>query len=832
MERTVQFEWVDFYEEFARLLLGYKNRRDELIEKIEGIFTDPEISKPTLEKDNELVDIDPFTIFGLFNKNTLSTKNRVKIINAVAKRFDVKAAVPESFNGIPVLNALNAWFYAPVDERGERDIDNLWGLFEEALKYVDNPSAENREKVSKYFDLTINKKGNAKSKVTMGLYWIAPEVFLNLDGRNTWYIYESGRVPADVVSLLPAAQAKIKAEKYFEIAEKVRGFLESDRSNFKNFKELSYEARRYSGEVDEQKKVAKQMISKSAIIKWFAPLIQALKDLGGTATPEQARSKIIENEKLSDEEISETRGKTNVNKFENEIAFTRAHLASSGYIDRSVHGIWKLTEKGWSAKMTDILATRIYKQGINPRGGVKGSGLGDDDVATVHYWLYSPGSDAVKWDEFYDNGIMGIGWGEIGNLTQYAEKDEMRAAMREEIDPTISFKISAHATWQFANEMKESDIVFVKRGMRQIIGKGIVTSDYFYDPSIGEEYPNLRKVRWTHNCANDPKEYPGNVAVKTLTDITSYTDTIEKLLAQFADGEDDSDISETIYPPYDAENFLDEVYMDEGSYNTLVSLARAKKNIVLQGPPGVGKTFAAKRLAYSMLGSKDQQRVMMVQFHQSYSYEDFIEGFRPLAAGGFAIKRGSFYNFCRRAAADDVENEYFFIIDEINRGNLSKIFGELFVLIENDKRGNELQLLYSDEKFSVPQNVIIIGMMNTADRSLAILDYALRRRFAFFEMRPGFETEGFRNYRAQLGNEKFDKLINCVKALNDEIARDESLGEDFCIGHSYFCAIDEVTDSALSNIVEFELIPLLKEYWFDEPNKISTWAGNLRGAIR
>ena len=150
------------------------------------------------------------------------------------------------------------------------------------------------------------------------------------------------------------------------------------------------------------------------------------------------------------------------------------------------------------------------------------------------------------------------------------------------------------------------------------------------------------------------------------------------------------------------------------------------------------------------------------------------------------LNKGAFYNFCKKAEIDS-DNEYFFIIDEINRGNLSKIFGELFMLIEKDKRGIQLQLLYSGEKFAVPKNVYIIGMMNTADRSLAMLDYALRRRFAFYEMCPGFDTDGFREYRMSLGSNRFDRLINCVESLNKVIAADESLGDGFCIGHSYFC---------------------------------------------
>ena len=228
------------------------------------------------------------------------------------------------------------------------------------------------------------------------------------------------------------------------------------------------------------------------------------------------------------------------------------------------------------------------------------------------------------------------------------------------------------------------------------------------------------------------------------------------------------------------------------------------------------------------MGVKDVQRVTMVQFHQSYSYEDFIMGYRPTQEG-FALKKGIFYNFCKEAEKDS-DNDYFFIIDEINRGNLSKIFGELFMLIENDKRGprNRIPLLYSDELFYIPENVHIIGTMNTADRSLAILDYALRRRFAFFDLKPGFDSDGFRSYQNNLDSRLFDSLIRRVKDLNEEISKDESLGDGFCIGHSYFCNLtpEKVNEEKLSEIIEYELIPLLKEYWFDEPDKVKDWSEN------
>ena len=457
----------------------------------------------------------------------------------------------------------------------------------------------------------------------------------------------------------------------------------------------------------------------------------------------------------------------------------------------------------------------------------KGAAVADDDVETIHYWIYSPGDGAAIWDECYKNGFMAIGWDQIGDLNAYSSKDEMKQAMKEEIDPSKPYTNAAHATWQFVHDMKPGDVVFAKKGMHLIVGRGVVESAYEFDPKRNH-YKNVRKVKWTHK---GEWQHPGQAVMKTLTDITAYTDYVEKLNAIFAsDTIDDEEATVIEHPAYDAEDFLEEVFMDEDSYETLVALVRNKKNVILQGAPGVGKTFAAKRLAYSMMGVKDPNRVMMVQFHQSYSYEDFIMGFRP-SETGFELKRGAFYNFCKNAEIDS-ENEYFFIIDEINRGNLSKIFGELFMLIESDKRGVELQLLYSDERFSVPGNVYIIGMMNTADRSLAMLDYALRRRFAFFEMKPGFDTEGFRGYRMGLASDKFDRLINCVGNLNAAIAADESLGEGFCIGHSYFCNLKKATDQALSGIVEYELIPLLKEYWFDEPIKVKDWTSVLRSAIK
>ncbi len=282
------------------------------------------------------------------------------------------------------------------------------------------------------------------------------------------------------------------------------------------------------------------------------------------------------------------------------------------------------------------------------------------------------------------------------------------------------------------------------------------------------------------------------------------------------------------YTKYD---FLSKVFMTEERYDVLEALLRNKMNVILQGAPGVGKTFAAKKLAYAMMGEVDDSRIELVQFHQNYSYEDFIMGYRPDGAE-FKLTDGIFYRFCQ-TAANHPDKEYFFIIDEINRGNMSKIFGELMMLIEKGYRGAKVKLVYSGMPFSVPENLYIIGMMNTADRSLAMIDYALRRRFSFFEMEPGFNSEGFQNYQNAFANETFDALIEQIKALNKEIAEDPSLGRGFRIGHSYFCGREEngCTADWMRSVVEFDILPMLAEYWFDEPTKLQRWENNLRGVF-
>jgi 5-methylcytosine-specific restriction enzyme B len=818
-----RFAWTAFYMEFADKLLPYKSNRAELISHILEVFENLGMRYPFVDNGEGFDDICPFTIFGCFNKG-ISNDNRISLLKAFADSLGIHTEVPTQFDGIPVLNNMRAWFFAGKPGRKPDDISNLWDIFESGIAYADNPSEITKSAFIACYD-KVRKQRLIRWNLTMGLYWIRPYSYLNLDEKNRSFLKEGGNPYFTGLSSISDLKQLPSAKSYLDLIDACKKSFETKDSPFHSFPELSYGAWMASISHDQNKKT-----SNAEFLKWFVPLINALRELGGSATPEQVRKQIISDLHLSDAVITEIRGKTSVKKFDNELAFARNYLAYEEYIDKAIRGVWKLTEKGLAAPINDKIASDIFLKWVDILKERRENERlpANREPGEVHHWIYTPGSNASKWDEFYTKSIMGIRWDEMGDLKKYSSKEAMKTKIKELFGGDYSYINTAHAIWQFANEVQIGDIVYAKKGLRIIIGRGVVESEYIYD-TTRNEYKHIHKIKWTHQ---GEWEHPGQAVAKTLTDITVYPEYVQKLEALFIDDETAGEIQEKkdiVYDIYTEADFIDEVFMDRERYQTLVDLLKYKRNIILQGAPGVGKTFIAKRLAYSIMGECDSSRVKMIQFHQSYGYEDFVMGFRPVK-DGFELTAGPFYQFCKDAQLDN-ERDYFFIIDEINRGNLSKIIGELLMLIEKDKRGEELRLLYSNELFSVPPNLYIIGLMNTADRSLALIDYALRRRFAFFNLEPAFDSDGFKGIIEKTENPHFNALVEQIKKLNEVISKDESLGDGFRIGHSYFCTDDETNDEWLEFVVKYELLPLLGEYWFDEKEKIDEWSGKLNGVL-
>ena len=535
------------------------------------------------------------------------------------------------------------------------------------------------------------------------------------------------------------------------------------------------------------------------------------------------------------------------------------------------------------------------------------------------YWLYAPGENANKWEEFYSEGIMALGWDELGNLKELNDKNEIVKEIQLKYETKSASYNNALANLDFRDNIQIGDIIVVKKGIRTYIGYGYVSSEYYYDENA-LDYKSRRKVNWVKK--GDWKA-DHKIAIKTLTNITAYSDYIEKLRKLIGIEMEEQKtmllkknevLNQILYGPpgtgktyrlqkeyfdkftikenaLSRDQHLDSLIGDLSWWQTIsiavLDLGSAKVNEIhehefirvktklsssknvkptiwsslqshtVMDCPNVNVTVRMDPLffnksddskwtidkelletlypeAFEILEksknfSPDTNKLIknyeFITFHQSFSYEDFIEGIKPKLDDSekdvsFEIKDGVFKKLCLKAEADPT-NDYAIFIDEINRGNVSAIFGELITLIENDKRiggANEIKvrLPYSKSEFGVPSNLFIIGTMNTADRSVEALDTALRRRFSFSEIMPDstlldkIEFNGF-------------TLAEVLGTINERI--EVLLDRDHTIGHSYFLDLESGDVEGLKSVFTNNIIPLLQEYFYHDYEKIALILG-------
>lgn len=853
------FTWKPIYAEIANKLLEFEGDNARLVTLLKrfeanGLKVSSLKDRSENGKDILLREIDPFTFFGNFNRG-IRDENRRAILAELKQEWNLAAPLPIDFSGLPLLNLQQAWLMPYEEKRAKNHVPTLWRFYRHVMGLTDYHSLD-----VDLFDACIALKHVGLATLTMGMFWCRPEDWIALDAKNRAMARSLGvdSVPtngaeylqwlddvrattkdspaelsykahlrATAKSLAPPFDSLFTSEEqantvldYFQpVLEALEGSEESDclactlRTNGKAGGRLSviygrWVALRYD------RKGAKctyevLLASDSPALKTLPITYTYSQTVAGKtyvlakmdqATFEQGYERMLE-ERLKAIEAAKT-------------AF--AHYEYTPYTEFHTVGLIDLIMD--PSSRADVLATGLSSK--------------ENDV---DYWLLAPGQKAYFWDEWQAQKIGAIGWSDAGDLTEYGSKEELIEYLQDN-EIADGPKAAASMLWNFAVEMKPGDVVFAKNGLHKICGWGVVTGEYTYDENQ-DEFMHIIPVDWKSD-----KEHTmlGGVqlAMQTLTLMSKKRSFLKEMAQAYLgipgldNGPDSGEDRLTPTPPLDPylkSEALKDLFLPEETVDKILRQLRRKKNVVLQGAPGTGKTFVARRLAYLLLGTKDESRVPMIQFHQSTTYEDFIQGYRPNGKDGFSLRNGGFYNFVQHAR-ERPDLDFVLIIDEINRGNLSKVFGELMMLIECDKRSSDyaLPLTYatdSDEPFYVPPNVYLIGTMNTADRSLSMVDYALRRRFAFVELDPGFDSPVFSEHLQRLGAPVaiVEDVRQRMSRLNQMIAEDTAnLGRGFRIGHSFFVPSSDqpINRAWIDEVVEFEILPLIEEYWCDDPTQL------------
>lgn len=596
-------------------------------------------------------------------------------------------------------------------------------------------------------------------------------------------------------------------------------------------------------------------------VQYFGPVLDALRAYGGQAAPDQVYQWIKDHGAVSEAEIKEV-NKGGQSKFENKIGWARFYLAKGGLIDGSQRGVWKLTLEGRNTELSAAESLKLFRE---VRTQFKAS-ADEEDTAP----------DVVAGNELFADPtrsfwFVGASWGGTDDQTpRFVQEGIWQNGLHD----------------KFTNEimsMKPGDRIAIKASYTRKhglpfdnLGKTVSCMKIKAVGTITENLGDGKTVKVDWQELDQPREWFFYTYRVTVVQADSSDELARRLiLFAFADGKQDYDFwinqvpyfadkygaagkpaslldmfvneettteEDTLPPSYTVAQIAEEgCFLSPEMLADIISRVESKKNLVLQGPPGTGKTWLAKRLAYALIGSKDpkvtRDRLRVVQFHPSLAYEDFVRGWRPSGDGKLKLTNGVFLEIVEAAKAEP-DRPFVLVIEEINRGNPAQILGEMLTLLEDSKRSREeaMELTYrqdADERVYIPRNLYVIGTMNIADRSLALVDLALRRRFAFVNLEPQLNVlwKNWCEERCNVPMDVVELIEQRITALNEEIGRDRSLGPQYRIGHSYVTPLPGATvpDGRrwFKDVVRTEIIPLLEEYWFDAPDKVTAAAGRL-----
>ena len=829
------FAWTEFYSEFASLVLDFENDREKLIEKIKQIYTNTKIKLPTLEKGNNIVDIDPFTIFGLFNKG-ITNENRIAILTQIKELFDVPAEVPSDFDGIPVLNNMSATFYHFIGDRGTNDIDNLWKLFRCALIYADKQGTQ--DDFVNAFNLVVEQKG-VSWNITMGLYWIRPFTFINLDARNRKLLENNQsrfKPDLDVVKLL---KHMLTAQDYLLLMDKVKDIM----TEYETFPDLSFDAWKTSTEDSDafygenndywpslaeydprlSKEDWKKYLLEVEIPHHPSPIkmLKGIMELGGEASCKQLSQKYGGHPTVY-VGCTTSLGRR-IKKYFNlppcmdgeQERFFPIPFYGKAVDDEDGHSyIYKIRPKLLEAlKELDLsMFTPYYEEGDEAMEiattnvakntilyGPPGTGKTYNTVVYAVAIIENKTVESIKGEPYSTvferyNKYKAEGLIEFTTFHQSYGYEEFIEGIKPIMDNTddeqsdIQYQV---ASGLFKSFCDKAGSPILKQAKTDI---GLNASPTIWKVSLEGTGENPTRTECMVN---------GHIRVgydsygKDITSETNFVEGGKNVVNAFISKMKIGDIVLSCY----SSTTIDAIGVITGDYEWHDEYEHYKRLRKVN--------WVVKGIKHDITAINGGSTLTLASVYKlNIALADIME---------IIAKEAS------TTKVEDKKKNYVFVIDEINRGNISKIFGELITLIESSKRigqpeGMKAKLPYSQQLFGVPDNVYIIGTMNTADRSIATIDTALRRRFRFKEMLPDAEV------------------------LNDIIVEDISIAEllvrmnkrisvlydrEHTIGHAYFIPLKEnSTVEQLAEIFENAIVPLLQEYFYEDYEKIRLVLGD------